>query len=232
MISKSRALALTTLQGPRDMVENALLDLVIRIPNSREHAVEHPLARAQALARSTSRQASLVASSMALPPGFWGWLTVVPELVAVWKLQTQMVSDIAAVYGKSAAMGREQMMYCLFKHVSAQLFRDVVTRVGERVLVQKASSALVQSMVKKLGLQITQGLVGKSASRFLPIVGALGVGAYAYYDTTQVAKTAIELFSKEIVQSDGARGRVEDIVDGVVSDVVDVPARKPRPQNS
>ena len=216
MASKSRALALVTLQGPRNAVENALLDLVVRIPNSREHAVEQPLARAQALARRASRQASLVASSMALPPGFWGWLTVLPELIAVWKLQTQMVSDIAAVYGKSAAMGREQMMYCLFKHVSAQLFRVVVTRVGERVLVQKASSALVQSMVKKLGLQITQGLVGKSASRFLPIIGAVGVGAYAYYDTTQVAKTAIELFSNEIVQG-------KEVVDGIVEDVVDAP---------
>ena len=216
MASKSRALALINLQRPRDLVEKALLDLVVRIPNSREHAVEQPLARAQALARSASRQASLVASSMALPPGFWGWLTVLPELIAVWKLQTQMVADIAAVYGKSAAMGREQMMYCLFKHVSAQLFRDVVTRVGERVLVQKASSALVQSMVKKLGLQITQGLVGKSASRFLPIIGAVGVGAYAYYDTRQVAKTAIELFSKEIEQG-------TEVADGMVDDVVDAP---------
>lgn len=218
MASKSRALVLVTLQKPRNAVENALLDLVIRIPNSREHAVEHPQARAQALARSASRQASLVASSMALPPGLWGWLTVLPELIAVWKLQTQMVSDIAAVYGKSAAMGREQMMYCLFKHVSAQLFRDVVTRVGERVLVQKASSALVQSMIKKLGLTITQGLVGKSASRFLPIIGAVGVGAYAYYDTSQVAKTAIELFSKEIVLEDG-------LVDEPVDSVADKPVK-------
>ena len=224
MASKSRALSIATLQGPRDWVENALLDLVIRIPNSREHAVEQPLVRAQALARSASRQASLVASSMALPPGFWGWLTVLPELVAVWILQTQIVSDIAAVYGKSAAMGREQMMYCLFKHVSAQLFRDVVTRMGERVLVQKASSALVQSMVKKLGLQITQGLVGKSASRLLPIIGAVGVGAYAYYDTTQVAKTAIELFSKEIVLKDGLVDEADE--------VVDAPVKRARPRKA
>lgn len=230
MASKSRALALATLQGPRNAVENALLDLVVRIPSSREHAVEHPQARAQALGRSASRQASLIASSMALPPGFWGWLTVLPELVAVWKLQTQMVSDIAAVYGKSASMGREQMMYCLFKHVSAQLFRDVVTRVGERVLVQKASSAFVQSMVKKLGLKITQGMVGKSASRFLPIIGAVGVGAYAYYDTNQVAKTAIELFSKEIEQGSEV---VDGVVDGVeIDEVMDAPVKRSRPRKS
>ena len=205
MASKSRALV-PYLAAPRQKLENALLDLVLRVPASRESAVEHPRLRAQAIGRDASRRASMLASSMALPPGFFGWLTVLPELVAVWKLQTQMVSDIAGVYGKSAAMGREQMIYCMFKHVSAQLFRDVVMRVGERVLVQRVSSAFVQSAVKKLGLKITQSMVGKGVSRFLPLIGAVGVGAYAYFDTTQVAKTAIELFSSDIVMGDDVVG--------------------------
>jgi hypothetical protein len=42
-------------------------------------------------------------------------------------------------------------------------------------------------------------LATKGASRLMPLVGAVGVGAYAYYDTTQVAKTAIELFARELV---------------------------------
>ena len=205
MASKSRALA-PYLAAPRQKLENALLDLVLRVPASRESAVEHPQIRARAIGRDASRRASLLASSMALPPGFFGWLTVLPELVAVWKLQTQMVSDIAGVYGKSAAMGREQMIYCMFKHVSAQLFRDVVMRVGERFLVQRVSSAFVQSAVKKLGLKMTQSLLGKGVSRFLPLIGAIGVGAYAYYDTTQVARTAIELFSRDIVMGDDVVG--------------------------
>ncbi len=215
MASKSRALV-PYLAAPRQKLENALLDLVLRVPASRESAVENPRIRAQAIGRDASRRASLLASSMALPPGFFGWLTVLPELVAVWKLQTQMVSDIAGVYGKSAAMGREQMIYCMFKHVSAQLFRDVVMRVGERVLVQRVSSAFVQSAVKKLGLKITQSMVGKGVSRFLPLIGAVGVGAYAYFDTTQVARTAIELFSRDIVMGDGVVG--EDPVKAAVPD--------------
>ena len=215
MASKSRALT-PYLAAPRQKLENALLDLVLRVPASRESAVEHPRIRAHAIGRAASRRASLLASSMALPPGFFGWLTVLPELVSVWKLQTQMVSDIAGVYGKSATMGREQMIYCMFKHVSAQLFRDVVMRVGERVLVQRVSSAFVQSAVKKLGLKITQSMVGKGVSRFLPLVGAVGVGAYAYFDTSQVARTAIELFSRDIVTGDDVDG--EDPVKAAVPD--------------
>lgn len=133
-----------------------------------------------------------------MPPGVLGWLTLVPELVGVWRLQAQMVSDIAAVYGKSAYLGRDQMIYCLFKHVSVQLFRDLVVRVGERVVMRVASLGLIKTLAKTLGVKITQNMIGKGITRFVPLVGAVSVGAYAYFDTLQVAKTAMELFSSEI----------------------------------
>lgn len=205
MASKAPSKALALIPSKNDVrqkVADAILGLVVRVPPTREQALDQPQARAEAIGRSAARQASVLASSMALPPGFLGWLTVLPELVGVWKLQTQMVSDIAGVYGKSATMGREQMMYCLFKHVSAQLFRDVVVRVGERFLIQRASSAFLQSVVQKLGIKLTQSMVGKGVSRFVPLIGAVGVGAYAYFDTRQVARTAIELFSSDIVVED------------------------------
>lgn len=182
----------------RQQVGDAILDLVLRVPESSENELEQPNTRAHAIARTTSRQASMLAGSLALPPGFLGWLTILPELIGVWKLQAQMVSDIAAVYGKTATLGREQMIYCLFKHVSAQLFRDVVVRVGERYLVRRVSLGFIQTAARAVGVKVTQQMIGKGVSRFVPLLGAVGVSAYAYFDTSQVAKTAIELFSREI----------------------------------
>lgn len=185
----------------RQKVGDAILGLVLKVPDSKENGLVQPEARARTLGRTAARQASLMASSLALPPGLLGWLTILPELVGVWKLQAQMVSDIAAVYGKSASLSQEQMIYCLFKHVSAQLFRDVVVRVGERYLIQRASMAFIQSAARTLGVKVTQKIIGKGVARFVPLIGAVGVGAYAYFDTTQVAKTAIELFSRDITQN-------------------------------
>lgn len=192
-----------SLVGPvrsvRDKTAQAILGLVVNVPQSREATVENQAgatARSQAIARVAARKASVLAGSMALPPGPLGWITFLPELVAVWRLQGQMVADIASVHGKSASLTREHMMYCLFKHVSAQALRDLVVRVGERFLVQKASGALMQNIAQKLGVQLTQKLVSKSVSRFVPLLGALGVGAYAYFDTAQVARTAQALFSE------------------------------------
>ncbi|APW42664.1 hypothetical protein [Rhodoferax saidenbachensis] len=182
-----------------NQLTDAVLALVLQVPGSQEQAVAQPALRAHVVARKAARNASLIASSLSLPPGFLGWLTVLPELLGVWRLQAQMVSDIAAVYGKHKTLGREQMLYCLFKHMSAQLFRDVIVRVGERALVRQTSLKLLQALVKQLGAQVTQTVIRKSAARFVPLLGAVGVGAYAYFDTLQVAKTAVELFEREIV---------------------------------
>ena len=179
---------------------DAILDLVLAVPRSDEQTVPHqPELKARALGRAAARKASLLAGSFALPPGLLGWMTVLPELLGVWRLQAQMVSDIATVYGQQGHLNREQMLYCLFKHISAQLFRDVVARVGERYVVRVVSTPVIRSIAQALGGRLTTTMATKGVSRLLPLVGALGVGAYAYYDTTQVAKTAIELFSRGVV---------------------------------
>jgi hypothetical protein len=181
------------------VLTDAVMELVLHVPDSVEPTLAHPAQRAHALSRAAARNASLISGSLALPPGILGWLTVVPELIGIWKLQAQMVSDIAAVYGKRKTLGREQMVYCLFKHVSAQLFRDVVVRVGERVVIQQTSLKFLQNLAKTIGVQVSRTVISKGASRFVPLLGAVTVGAYAYFDTMQVAKTAVDLFERDIV---------------------------------
>ena len=115
-----------------------------------------------------------------------------------------MVSDIAATYGKTATLTKEHMVYCLFKHTASQLLRDVVMRSGERFLVRPVSLRMMQSLVAKISITVGQRTIGKTVARYAPVIGAIGVGGYAYYDTNKVAKTAIELFSKEVVVVDGS----------------------------
>ena len=183
----------------------AVLAVVLQVPDSTERMGEHPAERAHAIARSAARAASVLSGSLSLPPGIFAWLTIVPELVGVWKLQAQMVSDIAAVYGQQKTLGREQMLYCLFKHVSAQLLRDVVVRVGERVVVQQTSVTALQKIAQQIGVQVSKRALSKSAARFVPLLGAVSVGAYAYFDTLQVAKNATELFDRTITIDENGR---------------------------
>ena len=81
------------------------------------------------------------------------------------------------------------------RHTDAQAVRDLVAQIGRRFVVQRASRPQVQSVALKIGMHISQRLIGKGIARWVPVVGALGAGAYAYYDTSQVALTTIDLFA-------------------------------------
>ena len=66
------------------------------------------------------------------------------------------------------------------------------------MIVKRATLGLLRAVAQRIGVKLTQQTLAKTATRWLPVVGALGVAAYAYYDTAQVAKAAIELFERDI----------------------------------
>ena len=181
-------------------IAQAVLSVVSYVPSSGQHPSVSPLDSAQSLTRSAATKAAFTSGSLAMAPGPLGLLTLLPDLLAVWKIQSQLVADIAAVYGKKAELTREHMLYCLFKHTASQALRDVVVRAGERYVLKKASLATLEKVARKIGLIGSKKLLGSAGSRFVPLVGAIGVGAYAYYDTSQVAAAAIELFEKEVIR--------------------------------
>lgn len=176
------------------LIGQALVPLIAKIPESKERQSRTPGDDARQKANAAAAKAAVTAGTLALPPGAVGWLTILPEMVGVWKIQKQLVADIAAIYGKGAKLTPEQVMYCLFQHTAAQGVRDLVVRVGERALVRRASPVLIGLLTRRIGARLAQRAAGKGVARWLPIVGAVGVGAYAYLDTAQVAATAIELF--------------------------------------
>jgi hypothetical protein len=196
------------IDAPQRLVERltrAILDVAGEVPDTAEHRSRSPDARAREIASSAATRAALAAGTLALPPGPVGWLTIVPELAAIWRIQRQMVADIAGVYGVSAELTRSRMLYCLFRHAAAQAMRDVAVQVGARILIQDVPLRAIERIAAKIGVSLSKRLVGRGIARWLPVIGALGVGAYAYYDTGQVARTAIDVFGAEAAERADAR---------------------------
>src|ERR1035437_4953221 len=188
--------------GIADRVSDAIMNLISAVPSSSETNSATPGDRVKLLARNAARTSAGISGGSAMAPGPLGMLTMLPDIVGVWRVQAQMVADIAAVYGKTATLTRQHMVFCLFRHSAAQLLRDVIVREGERYLVLPLTLRMMRSLVSKIGIKVGERTSGKAIARYAPVVGAVGVGAYAYYDTKKVAQTAIELFSSEVVLQD------------------------------
>jgi hypothetical protein len=181
-----------------------VLSLVASPPEPTVLRSNDPRDAAAQVIKAAASKAGLAAGAMALPIGAFGWATIAPEMLAVWRIQRQLVSDIAALYGRSADLGPTQMMWCLFRHTAAQALRDLSVRVGERVLVRPVANSVLQRVATAVGMKLGQQAAGRVVTRWVPLVGAAGVGAYAYWDTRQVGRAALSLFERETVVDNAA----------------------------
>ena len=181
-----------------DKLFDVLFKVIRKIPASAEQQSDDALLRARKLIADASLRAAAISGALALPPGPVGWLTILPDLAGIWRLQAQLVADIGAVFGKKAKLTEESLVYCLFRHAAAQVVRDLVMRMGERVVVRRLSLRVAENVLANIGVKVVQRVARGGVWRLLPAIGALAVAGYAYYDTEKVGETAIEFFTKEI----------------------------------
>jgi len=209
-------------------VADAIESIIAGVPPSREHAAKAPELAARALARRAAARAAALSGTLALPPGVFGMLTVLPDLIAIWRIQAQMVSDIAGLYGKDLQLTRTHMLYCLFRHAASHLTRDFVVRAGERFVIRQLSGGALRSVLMGIGINVSQRIAGTAASRWLPVIGAAAVATYAYFDTLQVAKTAIRMLRTPTLEVDRPEGHVarEHEVSLPENQAVALPVRK------
>jgi hypothetical protein len=191
-------------RAPAPDVAGVIERVIADVPAARTREVPDAAAAADRIARSAAHKAALVSGSLALPPGPLGLVTVLPDLYVIWKIQRQMIADIFALYGRSAELTRAHMLYCLFRHMASHVVRDFAVRAGQRVVIEQLTSGALKRTLAKLGATVTRRLAGTAATRWVPLAGAAAVGAYAYWDTLQVANTALRLLESS-PPSAGAR---------------------------
>ena len=180
--------------GARDLAET-LASMVADIPLPHAGPSDRPDDAARSIARRAAKQAALLSGSLALPPGPLGLVTVLPDLYLIWRTQRQMVSDLFGVHGRDGELTRSHMLYCLFRHAASHVMRDVAVRSGQRFVVRQLSAGAVSTALGAIGVSVSQRIAGTAAGRWIPLAGAAAVGAYAYWDTMQVAATATRLLS-------------------------------------
>ena len=147
---------------------------LLELPSSKLSPSKNPEEAIKKLTQAAALKSAAVSASLSAPGGIIGLFASLPDLAAIWKIQAQLVADIAAVYGKLGYLTQRSLLWCLCKQSGSQIFRDIAVRAGTHLLIKK-------SRLKVL-------------SKAVPVLGAIGGGAYAAYDTYAVARIAKAYF--------------------------------------
>lgn len=180
-------------------VAEAILNIISLIPSTNKKQTDNPEKMAEKLIFTASIKSAGVSAALAIPPGPIGFLTVLPDLILIWEIQAQLVSDIAGLYGRQHELTQEKMIYCLFRHTAAHALSRMFIETSSRILVRRASLKVLQNIANRIGVRISQKVIGGGVARFIPFAGPIGIGFYAYYDTANVGNNTIDFFKHEII---------------------------------
>lgn len=182
------------------------------VPETRETGKsKRPYDRSKEITQKACAKAAAVSGGLALPVGPLGMLTVLPDLVLVWRIQSQMVVDIAAAFGHKKPLTEQELITCLFSHVAGTAVREYERAIpleheeksGNSMLdlldrfTRSGSRDIAVRVSKQIGQAVLERVAKRTASRIVPLAGAAIVSAYAALDTKEVARTAVEMFSGE-----------------------------------
>lgn len=105
----------------------------------------------------------------------------------------------------AATAGNAALVFGPFVKLNSQGLSDVVARADKRSLVRGASLELLRTLAAMVGGKLAQRAAQKEIAKYAPLVGAVGVAAYALYDTRKVGQAAMNLFGSDTGRPTSAR---------------------------
>ncbi len=181
---------------------NVLNEIVSNIPEhsfSIEGNSKKSGSDAQGRINKAAIQAAALSAGLAIPPGFAGFVTLIPGILAIWKLQRKLVMEIADLYGADPVMRRKRMIHCFAGHSAAQLAKDLLVKDKKWLFLKKTTGEGTEQLMRHLGI----GIVKKKGvhcfvQRMVPVLGSVLAGVYAFYDTQRVGRAALEHFGRTL----------------------------------
>lgn len=210
---------------------NDMFDQVIA--DRKKHYVENPReipqrADVDDLINRWANTNALVAGAASLIPGPWGMLAAIPEIITVIRNQTKMIFDICIALGKHKHVSRELLVGILLSSMGSG-GGSLIAVQGGKLLVRRASLRVMQKIIAMLGGKVTQQLLKSMVGKWLPVVGAAAMAAWARYTTKKLGEQACELLSNEIVDAGEAIDESDGEAAGVGGVRVATPSEAPRP---
>lgn len=147
---------------------------------------------------SASWKAFGISTAAALPPGPFGLATILPELIAVTKIQMNLIYSIAAYHGKKGELNSTLVLLIFANEAGVEVGRTVAKKMGAKLVVKALGTRSIRAIAQKIGIRISARITQKAVGRWIPFVLAPIFGAFSKSMTTRIGEEANRLFSQNI----------------------------------
>jgi hypothetical protein len=172
------------------------------------------------------RNAALFSGSISgiasIPPGFFGWFTILPDLIFVTKIQMNLIYKIAKFYKQEKKVNATTLAMIFSKYseqqkvvsaargkISEKINEEIIIKTTTKIItkgsekievmvIQKISKESLQVFLRKLSAKLASIITSRLFAKFLIGISVIIFSVISYKATKQIGIDAKEFFSKEI----------------------------------
>jgi hypothetical protein len=152
----------------------------------------------QKMIRKASRAAFLISTGAGIPTGPMGLATIVPEVVALIKLQINLIFKVAKFHQQEAKVNKTIILTVLGVAMGVVLKHALINKVGTRLIVKSLSAEGAKRITMEIGEKFATGLLKRGLGRWIPLMLAPVFGYLSLSMTRKVGREAESLFSHEL----------------------------------
>lgn len=152
----------------------------------------------QKMIRKASRAAFLISTGAGIPTGPMGLATIVPEVVALIKLQIDLIFKVAKFHQQEAKVNKTIILTVLGVAMGVVLKHALINKVGTRLIVKSLSAEGAKRITREIGEKFATGLLKRGLGRWIPLMLAPVFGYLSLSMTRKVGREAESLFSHEL----------------------------------
>jgi|WetSurMetagenome_2_1015567.scaffolds.fasta_scaffold151902_1 hypothetical protein len=147
---------------------------------------------------AAARKAFKISMALGVVPGPVGMATILPEVIALTKLQVNLIYRIAKYYGKEERVNKELILLILGNAMGIAAGEMLLRRVGTTLVVKSVSSRVIRGLSRKIGARMVDRAVERAIARWIPMVAAPLFGYFSRSLTRKIGREAERFFSQRI----------------------------------
>ena len=152
----------------------------------------------QKMIRKASRAAFLISTGAGIPSGPVGLATIIPEIVAITRLQINLILKVAKFHQQEAKVNKTIILTVLGVAMGVVLKHALINKVGARIIVKSLSAEGAKRITREIGEKFAVGLLKRGIGRWVPLMLAPIFGYLSLSMTRKVGREAESLFSHEL----------------------------------
>jgi hypothetical protein len=144
-----------------------------------------------------------ISMTLGLIPGPIGFASILPEVVALTRLQIDLIYRIARCYDKAETVNTEIVLLILANVMGVAGGEALIRKTGTALVIRSANTRVMRALTRKIGTRVIDTAVEKAIGRWIPVVTAPLFGHFSRSLTRKIGREAKRILSSQELTVEG-----------------------------